>query len=164
MELVSQRAYARSRGRSHTSVQKLIAEGKIPTHGPKKQLNPAEADRAIAGNLDPAQVTAGNSKAGNGATANGYAKARTEQIRLKAERERFELDRLRGLLVDRDRATQQAFAFARGFRDAVLNWPARVGAEIAAEVGADQQALIVTLERHVRALLTEIADQRFDLG
>ncbi|WP_336294697.1 hypothetical protein [Bartonella sp. CB169] len=45
--------------------------------------------------------------------------------------------------------------FARSHRDAVLAFPARYGAEIAAEVSIDPAILIPVLEKFVRSSLTE---------
>lgn len=81
----------------------------------------------------------------------------------QAETDEIELERLKGSLVDRARATKLAFAFARGIRDSWQNWPARVAPEMAAELGVDQHVLMTVLDQYVRTHLGELAEQPFDL-
>src|SRR4029453_14019946 len=69
-----------------------------------------------------------------------------------------------GVLVDRQHGERVAFTFARRHRDAWLNWPARIGAELAAAVGIDAGMLIGLLEAHVARQLDELGAERFDLG
>ncbi len=52
------------------------------------------------------------------------------------------------------------FRLARDERDAWVNWPARVTAMMAAELGLEQHQLHMVLERHVREHLAELADVR----
>jgi len=66
--------------------------------------------------------------------------------------------RWRGEVVDRGIAANIVFGLARRERDAWLQWPARVAAAIAAELGTEGQALNihtvqVCLEKHVQAHL-----------
>jgi len=44
-------------------------------------------------------------------------------------------------------------------RDAVLNWPARVSGQIAAQVGTDPHLVQTVLQEHIGALLTDVADR-----
>jgi hypothetical protein len=44
-------------------------------------------------------------------------------------------------------------------RDAVLNWPARVAGQIAAEVGAEPHLVQTLLQEHMAALLQGLADR-----
>jgi hypothetical protein len=67
---------------------------------------------------------------------------------------------MKGELVDRARATALVFRLAREERDAWANWPARVAALMAAELGADSHAMQRALDAHVRARLAELADIR----
>ena len=68
------------------------------------------------------------------------------------------LARLKGELVDRPQAIAHVFQLARTERDAWLNWPARISAQLAAELGVDAHALHVALENAVRAHLQELGD------
>ena len=67
---------------------------------------------------------------------------------------------LKGELVDRARATALVFRLAREERDAWVNWPARVAALMAAELGLEAHPMQKTLETHVRAHLAELAETR----
>jgi hypothetical protein len=67
---------------------------------------------------------------------------------------------MKGELVDRARATALVFRLAREERDAWLNWPARVAALIAADLGSEAHAVQKLIEAHVRAQLGELAEIR----
>jgi hypothetical protein len=98
---------------------------------------------------------------GGGAT---FLQAKTANEVLKSQERRLKLQKLKGELVDRDRAEALVFRLARETRDAWVNWPARAAALIAAEMGADPAAMQKVLEAHVRAHLDELAEARIDLG
>lgn len=75
-----------------------------------------------------------------------YRKARAERERTNADTAALELDRLRGKLIDVDEAKRLAFTSFRGIRDAVLNVPARVAAQCAAETDALRVEHIIEAE------------------
>ena len=52
-ELVSLSEYARRRGLNKSTISRQVRDGLIPTHS--GLINPAEADRARAENLDPSR-------------------------------------------------------------------------------------------------------------
>ena len=68
------------------------------------------------------------------------------------------LARLKGDLVDRSQAIAHVFRLARTERDAWLNWPARISAQMAAKLEVDAHALHVALEASVREHLMELGD------
>jgi hypothetical protein len=68
------------------------------------------------------------------------------------------LARLKGDLVDRSQAIAHVFRLARTERDAWLNWPARVSAQMAAKLDVDAHALHVILETAVREHLMELGE------
>jgi hypothetical protein len=70
---------------------------------------------------------------------------------------------MKGELVDRAKAVAQVFKLARDERDAWFNWPARVAAMIAAELGVDPHQAHTVLEQHVRDHLAELAEVRPNL-
>ena len=70
---------------------------------------------------------------------------------------------MKGELVDRAKAVAQVFRLAREERDAWVNWPTRVAAMIAAELGVEAHQLHTVLERHVRDHLAELAEVRPNL-
>ena len=79
---------------------------------------------------------------------------------VKAQTNKVRLARLKGELVDRSQALAQVFKLARTERDAWLNWPARVSALLAAELGVDAHTLHVVLENAVREHLRELGEFR----
>lgn len=91
--------------------------------------------------------------------------ARAKGLDLVSERARLakananirelEAQRLSARLIDRDEAYREFFARARIERDAWLNWPSRISAVMAAELGLHPVKLEVTLERYVRDHLIE---------
>ena len=92
-----------------------------------------------------------------------FMQARTANEVLKAQERRLRLQRMKGELVDRAKAVAQVFKLAREERDAWVNWPARVGAMMAAELEVDTHKLHAVLERHVRDHLGELAEVRPNL-
>jgi len=183
---LSIRAYARHRGVSHSAVRKAIAAGRI-TPEPDGTIEPGKADAEWLANTGAARgrgkpkATGGRGKtvkpvpeaalnavretlreSGESVAAGGttFMQARTANEVLKAQTARVRLQRLKGELVDRARAAAHVFRLARDERDAWLNWPARVSALMAAELGADPHQMHATLEKHVRDHLAELADVR----
>jgi hypothetical protein len=92
-----------------------------------------------------------------------FMQARTANEVLKAQERRLRLQRMKGELVDRAKAVAQVFKLAREERDAWVNWPARVAAMMAAELGVDAHKLHTVLERHVRDHFGELAEVRPNL-
>lgn len=92
-----------------------------------------------------------------------FVQARTAHEIAKAHLARLKLQERKGELVDRARATALVFRLARQERDAWLNWPARVAALMAAELGLEPHAMQKALEIHVRAHLVELADFKLEL-
>ena len=89
-----------------------------------------------------------------------FVEARTAHEIAKAHLARLRLQRMKGELVDRARATALVFRLAREERDAWANWPVRVAALMAAALGVDPHTLQTALETHVRAHLAELAEVR----
>jgi hypothetical protein len=178
---LSIRAYARRRGVSHVAVLRAAKAGRIPLEA-DGTIDPAKADAAWTRSTDPGK---GKGKAGSagaaeklrpvsdaalgsvretlkeqGLPAGGvtFVQARTAHEFAKAHLARLRLQRLKGELVDRARATALVFRLAREERDAWVNWPARVAALMASEVGVEAHTMQKILETHVRAHLAELAE------
>ncbi len=171
MALVSQRAYAKRRGISQAAVWKrtTAAGGPIPVHGPRKQVDPAEADALWDATMSPQGAASGNgATAGSaessppGITGSQLAHARAAALVVDVQTKRLVLDQRRGALISRDRAVLKALSFARMLRDAWLTWPARVGPQLAADLGVEPAVLVIALEDLVRAHLEELASERCD--
>ena len=184
---ISIRAYAKARGVSHVAVLKAAKAGRIPLE-PDGTIDPAKADAAWQRSTDPAR---GKGKARTapateklrpvadaalgsvretlkeqGLPAGGnvtLVQARTAHEIAKAHLARLRLQRMKGELVDRARATALVFRLAREERDSWLNWPARVAALIAAELGVEAHAVQKLIETHVRGHLAELAEIRPEL-
>jgi len=172
---LSIRAYARHRGVSDAAVRKAIAAGRI-TPEDDGTVDPERADAEWARNTEaprsgtrtkPVRVAipSDSPPAGDGQSTlpTGGAsllQARTVNEVVKAQTNKVRLARLKGELVDRPQAIAHVFKLARSERDAWLNWPARVSAQMAAKLGIDPHAMHVALEAAVREHLQELGDLR----
>ena len=177
---LSIRAYARHRGVSHVAVKKAIDTGRISqeTDG---TINPEQADREWEQNTasprkpSPAPRVSAAPKSPRvvaqeqatdaptptlSAGGTSLLQARTVNEVVKAQTNKVRLARLKGDLVDRSQAIAHVFRLARTERDAWLNWPARITAQMAAKLGVDAHALHVALEAAVREHLQELGDLR----
>jgi hypothetical protein len=170
---LSIRAYARHRGVSDTAVHKAIRTGRI-TPEADGTIDPERADRDWAKNSDsPREGTARRAETvavkevasepaapafHTGGTS--LLQARTVNEVVKAQTNKLRLAQLKGDLVDRAQAIAQVFKLARSERDAWLNWPARVSAQLASQLGVDAHTLHVALEAAVREHLQELGDVR----
>jgi hypothetical protein len=177
---LSIRAYARHRGVSHVAVKKAIDAGRI-TPEADGTIDPEQADRQWEQNTatprkpaavprlaapaeaprSPARETAAEPVAPPlSAGGTSLLQARTVNEVVKAQTNKVRLARLKGELVDRPQAIAHVFKLARAERDAWLNWPARISAQMAAKLGVDAHTLHVALETAVREHLQELGEMR----
>lgn len=169
---ISIRAYARHRGLSDAAVRKAIKAGRI-TPEPDGTIDPKKADAQWGRQTDPAQqrpkppeksvpleaVNAVRETVGDAplpSSGTTFLQARTANEVLKAQANKVRLARLKGELVDRAKAIAHVFKLARAERDAWMNWPSRISAQLAAELQIDPHTLHVLLEREVRRHLEEL--------
>ncbi len=162
---LSIRAYARHRGVSDTAVHKAIRSGRI-TPEPDGTIDPDKADAQWARNTEVPRT--GTTKRAvrvrvsdeGSAPAGGTSllQARTVNEVVKAQTNKVRLARLKGELVDRAQAMAHVFKLARSERDAWLNWPARVSAQLAARLAVDPHDMHIALEAAVREHLQELAE------
>lgn len=123
--LITQAAYAESVGKTRQYINKLVREGKLPAYGPRKMIQPDEADRLIppsrfsdspyrpdfhAGPIAETRSQAQQTEPGYGRHLT-QAKAQTESIR--ASLAELEYRRKIGELLPRDLVTE-AMAEAGG--------------------------------------------------
>ena len=99
----------------------------------------------------PAALPTGGASLLQARTVNEVVKAQTNKVRLA---------RLKGELVDRPHAIAHVFKLARSERDAWLNWPARISAQMAAKLNIDPHTMHVALEAAVREHLQELGELR----
>jgi hypothetical protein len=105
----------------------------------------------------PAPTAATASGAGTPARDPTYAQAMAKKEHFIAEKHELEFLRRRGELVDLELARRVLFDEARRGRDHWLNWPARVAATIAAELGAEPDRVAEILTTHVTRHLEFLA-------
>ncbi len=185
MRTGSNRALARALGVSETAVRKAEKAGRIRRAGDGswdvervraawRANTDAGQQRAAAADLRPVPDAAlgavrdtlrehgegGVPPAGGGTT---FLQARTANEVLKAQERKLRLGRPKGELVDRARTTALVFRLARAERDAWLQWPARIAATLAAELGVEAHTMQTALERSVREHLAELAEPKLDL-
>jgi hypothetical protein len=179
---LSIRAYARQRGVSHVAVLRAIKTGRVALE-PDGTVDAAKADASWERSTDPgrkkplarpkpenlrpvAEPALGSVRetlrehglpAGPRVT---FVEAHTAREIAMAHLTRLRVQRMKGELVERDRATALVFRLAREERDTWLNWPVRVAALMAAELGVEPHPMQKILETQVRAHLGELAELR----
>ena len=185
---LSIRAYARHRGVSHVAVKKAIDTGRItplpdgtidpvvadaqwaanttptrrsvadlPSDKPAPQVSvsareiPQTSAKVLRDTPEPPTpaLSSGGASLLQARTVNEVVKAQTNKVRLA---------QLKGELVDRAQAVAHVFKLARAERDAWLNWPARISAQMAAGLGVEPHALHVALDAAVREQLQDLGD------
>ena len=165
---LSIRAYARHRGVSHVAVMKAIESGRI-TQEADGTIDPEQADREWKQNtVSPRKRSSMQNQATEPIhepiqptlSPNGTSllQARTVNEVVKAQTNKVRLAQLKGDLVDRPQAIAHVFKLARSERDAWLNWPTRISAQMAAKLDIDAHTLHVALETAVREHLQELGD------
>jgi hypothetical protein len=178
---LSIRAYARHRGVSHVAVKKAIDSGRITPeagwhdrtksgrpgvgtkHGVGQETRLGEGCtcrciRTVARTRNGASGTGSPGVLSTGGTS--LLQARTVNEVVKAQTNKVRLAQLKGDLVDRSQAIAHVFRLARTERDAWLNWPARISAQMAAKLEIDAHELHVALESAVRDHLIELGELR----
>jgi hypothetical protein len=178
--VASQREVARRLGISHTALQKAQRSGRIAPE-PDGGWDVEKVRAQLARTADPARKTGGMATPtppsprpaakplpiGAPAPAldpppsgSSYHTARTANEVLKAQERKLRLEERKGQLVDKARALLLVHRLAKEERDAILGWPARVAAEMAAELGVDAHRLQMMLDARLRTLLAERNDVR----
>ena len=172
---ISIRAYARHRGVSDAAVRKAIAAGRITPEADgtidtervdrewaRNSAAPRNgtATRAVKVAIPESSSTAGDGPAALPAGGTSLLQARTVNEVVKAQTNKVRLARLKGELVDRPQAIAHVFKLARSERDAWLNWPARISAQMAAKLGVDPHTMHIALEAAVREHLQELGEMR----
>jgi hypothetical protein len=175
--LISQREYARRRGVSGEAVRKrtVVMGGPIPVHGPRKLIDEAEADRLWWATMSPGGASTSRfqgpvAPAAPAAVAaavgrmEAMTQARTALVLTETQLRRLRLDERRGQVLDRQATLAHFLETMHAMRDAFAAWPARVAADLAADLGVDAAQVQRALVPYVQRQLDELADVRLDLG
>jgi hypothetical protein len=185
--VASQREVARRLGLSHTALQKAQRAGRIAPE-PDGAWDVEKVRARLAESSDPARKAVSMAApaqhtpfpaprrpamaaapsieplAAPSAGASGFHNARTANEVLKAQERKLRLEERRGQLVDKARALLLVHRLAKEEREAILAWPARVAAELAAELGVDAHRLQTLLDARLRQHLAERHDVRVSVG
>jgi hypothetical protein len=108
----------------------------------------AQGDAGEAGDAEGGQVS--------------FLRARIANEVIKAQTAKVRLQKMKGDLVDRNRAVAAVFDLARRERDSWLNLPPRVAANMAAELGVEAHRMELVLDRVLRAHLAEMAEVKLE--
>ncbi len=183
--VASQREVARRLGISHTALQKAQRAGRIAPEA-DGAWDVEKVRAGLAESSDPVRKTATLAPAPPAAprppvpppvaavpppadplpraAQNTFHDARTANEVLKAQERRLRLDERKGKLVDKARALLLVHRLAKEERDAILAWPARVAAEMAAELGVDAHRLQTMMDTRLREHLAGRHDVRVSVG
>ena len=183
---LSRRKYATRRGVSEKAVRKAIAAGRITVEA-DGTIDPVKADRQWAAQTDPAMQRGQSARSSTKPVPKSALRAVDETLRdagtipeagsqpetggemsfmrarmanevLKAQTAKLRLQKMKDELVDRSSATAMVFDLARRERDAWLNWPSRVAANMAAELGVDTHLTEQVLDKYLRRHLADMAE------
>jgi hypothetical protein len=135
---------------------------KHPAAAASASAGPSRQGARQASGIGPVRAARHGRRRGAPWSAGGTTllQARTANEVLKAQLHKIELAQRKGELVDRAQAVSHVFKLARTERDAWLNWPARISAQMAARLNVDAHALHVALDAAVREHLQELGELR----
>ncbi len=145
--------------------QQLASEGRVATTVQREQpMEPVSlaAVGSVQETLAEAGETIGQSAPDDLGGLNGAGVTLTDARKAKTIQDthltRLKVQQLRGELVDRKMAESQAFAAGRLERDAWMAWPARVAAQMAADLRLESREVHTVLEQYVHEHLAELSD------
>ena len=153
--ITSARDVARRLGLSHTAIQKAELVGRI-----SREADGSWDVERVRRDLIASAVP-GRSPLATPGDATPLGRLTLARLALGVEAQRLAVDEKKGLLMDVASANHRIDEFAASMRDAVLNWPARVSGQIAAEIGRDPHLVQIILQEQMNGLLLDVA-QRLD--
>ena len=169
VQLITQAEYARRRGCTEGAVRRAVRDGRISLINGK--IDPVAADAQWARNTrvragsratDDVNLSGSGSTGGTAAgdddddedTATGYWKSRARRERAEAELAELKLAELQGQLVRADDWAAALAKRAAAFREGLLQIPARLAAQLAAET--DQARIHGLLEDELRQVMSQL--------
>lgn len=184
VNLVSFREFARLDGCSDKLVRNAVKDGKLPATADKRidatlagtgwrQQNRRAAEGADTGADKPRASAVSGTDADTSAASiqiddfiadflSGKFLSRADAERIKengaAAKNLLAAMAEAGDVVDIGLAEAVLFKQARQIRDAWMNWPARVGPLIAAELGVPPDPVLEVLNKHVQQQLNDLGD------
>ena len=151
---------AKQRGQQAREMATATAAGTSRAAAATKPV-PQAALRAVADTLRDAGTEPAPGEATGGEVS--FLRARMANEVLKAQTAKVRLEKMKAEVIDRARATAMVFDLARRERDAWLNWPPRVAANMAAELGVDAHRMEQVRDIYLRQHLTEMAEVKIEL-
>ena len=168
IELLSKTEYARRRGCTEAAVRRAVRDGRITLIDGK--IDPVAADaqwarntrvRAGSRGTDDANLSGSGHSGGRAGDddddeddATGYWKSRARRERAEAELAELKLAELQGQLVRADDWAAALAKRAAAFREGLLQIPARLAAQLAAET--DQARIHGLLEDELRQVMSQL--------
>lgn len=125
--------------RTSTAVQK------VTSHPP--------ADHALASKARVANIPRDHTDSNDDDQPITKAQASLRKEFAIAQKHELDLKRIAGDLLDRKAVEKAQYEIAAEERDALLNWPAQVHAQMSVDLGIDAGLLAATLEKYVRTFL-----------
>ena len=160
MPAMSQRAYARHRDVSLSTVQKAISSGRIHTLA-NGQIDSEAADAEWARNTQTQAPGVGRRGQPDDDSeafgASQYTKARAVREHYQARLAKIDYEERIAKLVSGEEVQVAAFNKFRQFRDAMINLPDRLAAIVAAETS--EVAVHALLTTEIRKALNDFADE-----
>jgi hypothetical protein len=171
VQLITQAEYARRRGCTEGAVRRAVRDGRISLINGK--IDPVAADAQWARNTrvragsratDDVNLSGSGGTGGTAAgddddeedTATGYWKSRARRERAEAELAELKLAELQGQLVRADEWSAALARRAAAFREGLLQIPARVSAQMAAET--DEARIHALLDAELRQVMLQLTD------
>ncbi len=127
------------------------------TLGSKQGGVPRRGDREPNRSRTAPETKSPHPKRRSTSDANSVSKADLEKQALaeRIRRERLRNDQLEGILVNRAEVEAATEARFRADAESLLDWPASIAPDLAAELGTDERQTHAALEKYVRQFMQE---------
>lgn len=129
-----------------------------PAHGPSDDAPTALPEPAAPRDSETLEAEADRLIDSGGVNLATYSEALRRKENYLALLKELEYHAKADELISTELATAELFNLSRAFRDAWLNWPARVAALIATELGVDAERLTHVLTEHVHKHVRELGE------